>query len=820
MIERLLLNLSLMIAMCVFSRFVMDQWPSGKKRQFWMQGFLFGLVAVGGMLLPVRTDTGFIFDGRTVVLSLAAWYFGWRAAAVSGGMAMGMRVALGGAGVLPGILVILMASSMGLLFRRWVDPVKQKATIVQTLALAMATHIGRFGLFLVLIPPDAREFFIEHILIPGFVFYPLTTLLVGLILMDQQENLRSLHKLRMALGEKDLVLQTALSGYQMLDVEGRILEVNDSLCEMSGYSRDELLEMKVSDLSPDEDEESLKSTLEMIQSLGGTRLERRGVHKDGRLMLFDISTRAIEIEGEVRICSFYKDITEVRERENLMRLHSAALAAAANRVVITDAEGKIEWANRAFSEGTGYGLDEAIGKEPGELLKSGLHDSEFYRTMWVTIQKGEIWRGELINRHRLGQLYQEEMTITPIFDSEGAITHFIAIKQDITEKKQLEQMFHRAQRMEGIGSLSSGIAHDLNNILSPIMMSADILTSSLPEGPDREMAELISRSTARGAGIVQQLLAYARGAKGEKVEVSPVHLLKEVLKMYRETFPPNIQVVDAVDRDLWMVSADPSQIHQILSNLLVNARDALPESGGEIRLEAENRKLEADWAKRHPPAVPGKFVRLAVVDNGSGMNEDILQKVFDPFFTTKAEGKGTGIGLPTTLGLVKGHGGFLLVTSTPGEGSRFEVYVPASNKEREAKENLDSAEPPKAAQGNGQRILVVDDEESVRIMLKGSLRLLGYEVEMAENGEKALARLDEGFKPDLILLDFMMPGMGGEGVLKELDQRDVAIPTLIISGMLPESKIKDGKVLGRSIFYKPFSISQLAKRIQEVLDNS
>ncbi|MDA3872413.1 MAG: ATP-binding protein, partial [Kiritimatiellae bacterium] len=270
----------------------------------------------------------------------------------------------------------------------------------------------------------------------------------------------------------------------------------------------------------------------------------------------------------------------------------------------------------------------------------------------------------------------------------------------------MEKMLYRAQRMEGIGSLSSGIAHDFNNILSPIMMSADILNSSLPEGPDREMAELILRSTSRGAGIVKQLLTYARGAEGDKVEVNVVNLLKEVHKMHRETFPPNIRLGDDVARDLWMIQADPSQIHQVLSNLLINARDALPESGGEILLGAENLTVDPDWAKLHPPAVAGKFVRLVVEDNGSGMDDDTLQKIFDPFFSTKSEGKGTGIGLPTTLGLVKGHGGFILVTSTPGEGSRFEVYVPASEKGGRDEKRVAQMTSKKTFPGKGEHILV------------------------------------------------------------------------------------------------------------------
>jgi PAS domain S-box-containing protein len=940
MMERLLLNLSMLVAMCVFSGFVMDRWPTRKKWTFWVEGFLFGLVAVVGMLIPVSMQAGYFFDGRTVVLSLAAWYFGWRAALVSGGMAGVARIVLGGPGAFTGTLVILTASFMGLLFRRWVDPVKEKATTLQTLSLALATDVGRFGLLIVMVPPVAKDFIFEQMLIPSFLFFPIATLLVGRILMGQQENLRNvatlkesesrfrdlfehsqvmmllvetesgrivdaneaasryygwsieqmqgmkmpeihvpktetlsgdnniayareneniLHhthrlasgkerevdvylstvtdakrsylclmvfdvfqreeseqKLRMALEEKTLVLQTSINGYQILDVEGRILEVNDSMCEMSGYSREELLGMPVTDFTPDEDPDSIKTIMNTIISQGGARLERRGRHKEGRMVLVDISARAIEIDGAVRICCFYRDITEIREREKLMRLHSAALEAAANQVVITDTEGKIEWANRAFTAGSGYGLDEAVRKEPGELLKSGIHDSGYYQQMWNCIQKGEIWRGELINRHKDGHLYEEDMTITPLLDSDGAITHYIAIKQDITEKKQMERMFHQAQRMEGIGSLSSGIAHDLNNILSPIMLSAELLTSSLPEGADRELAELILRGTARGAEIIQQLLSYAKGAQGDKIEVNVVTLLKEVQKMYRGTFPPNIRLVDEVDKDLWQIRADPSQLHQIFSNLLVNARDAMPDAGGEIRLEAKNQLVDENWAGRHPPAVPGKFVRLAVEDNGSGMSEDILQKVFDPFFTTKEEGKGTGIGLPTILGLVKGHGGFLQVTSTPGEGSRFEVYIPVYE-EQKAEKHPPREKEGSPSPGGGEQILVVDDEESVRLMLKNSLGNLGYEVEIAEDAEKALSRLEKEPKPDLILLDFMMPGMNGDKLLEEIDRRGIKIPALIISGMIPESNLTDGKVLGRSILYKPFSILKLAERIREVL---
>jgi len=824
----------------------------------WRQGLIFGCVAVIGMMLPLRMETGVIFDGRSVILSLAAWYFGWQAALVSAPLAMGYHIYLGGPGVEPGLLVILASCFLGLLFRMRVKPESRPPSILETLGLGLGVHIVMLLILSRFLPEDSAGILLRQMMLPILILYPLTTLLAARILTGQinrygqvrrlkesetrfrtlfensqltmlnnQELLDSMvvdvsgirsseRKLRIALAQRNTILATAMNGFWVTDGDGHILEVNGAYCQMSGYTEAELLQMRVADLDADATEDDFHNTQQEILEGKSRRMERRHRAKDGSLLLVEVSTSSLEGPDGLLFFSFFRDISRERARESQMRLHSAMLQATANTVVITDPAGCIEWANAAFTRTTGYALEEAIGHSPGKLLKSGAHPPDFYTQMWDTIRKGGIWSGEIVNRKKDGSHYEEQMTITPLMEENGRIHHYIAIKQDISEQKNLERMLLRVQRVESMGQLSSGIAHDLNNILSPILMSADLLKTELPPGPRLDMVEIIAESAKRGADVLRQLLAYARGTQGEKLDLMLVPLLREGIRMFKETFPREIRIEDSIPRDLWNIHADPTQIHQLFSNLLLNARDAMPE-GGLLQVKGGNVDLAPEWTAQHPPARPGSFVKISVIDSGQGMTAEIQDKIFDPFFTTKSAGKGSGIGLSTVMGILKGHGGFVLVNSQHGKGSRFDVYLPSRGPARPVNPLEKPVKRTGMTLGQGERIVVVDDEASVGMMLQNSLKSLGYHSEIYNSGRQALERLGQEPAVNLLLLDYMMPDMNGAAVLKEIDRRGLKIPTLIISGMLPENMMQDGQVLGRPILYKPFSIHELSERIREML---
>ena len=344
---------------------------------------------------------------------------------------------------------------------------------------------------------------------------------------------------------------------------------------------------------------------------------------------------------------------------------------------------------------------------------------------------------------------------------------------------QLKRHSLQSQRLEAIGALAGGIAHDLNNILAPVLLVPGLLRPLMVTEKDREMLSLVELSGQRGAAIIRQLLAFCRGLGGERIKVDVRHLVRDMADIMRETFPRNIRITESGPPDLWVVEADPSQLNQVLMNLCVNARDAMPQGGG-LAVAAENFVLDPDTTVEST-ARPGRYVRLRVSDSGQGIPPDILPKIFEPFFTTKEEGKGTGLGLSTVRGIVNSHNGFLKVRSEAGAGTSFEVYLPAAA-------DGPTPTPPREAQslpmGGGELILFVDDEASIRGVARQLLERQGYRVLTAGTGEEAIKLFVQNpAKPGLIITDLMMPGIGGVGLIRAIRLLDPAARFLVISGL-------------------------------------
>ena len=541
---------------------------------------------------------------------------------------------------------------------------------------------------------------------------------------------------------------------------------------------------------------------------GGEVFERAKKQDPFGYILKPFEERELQIVIEMAL---YKHAMQAQ-----MRLQSQALAVAANAIVITDPKGLVVWTNKAFLKQSGYTEPEAIGQNVSALVKSGRHEPSFYSRMWATIQRGEVWEGELINRRKDGSTFQEHMTITPMFGPQGNITHYIAIKQDITEQKNLEKMYLRAQRLESIGTLAGGVAHDLNNILSPIIMSADLLLKDSESEEQREMLAMIVQSAQRGAEIVKQVLSFARGTEGQDVEVQIRHLLSDLIRICQETFTRKIQIINDVPRNLWPVNADPSQMHQVMMNLLVNARDAMPE-GGTLRVSAENLKLDAENFSGESEAhlKPGSYIQVSVQDTGCGIAPEVLSKIFDPFFTTKSMGNGTGLGLPTAQRIIHKQGGHIRVLTEEGKGSTFHVLIPAQG-------DVGAPDIPpvisELPRGHGERILVVEDEESLRWMMRGTLEHLGYKVTLAKDGVEALELLAAPESEyDLMILDMMMPNLDGHDVLAEIKGTRPELPVLLMSGLAERF---DGAEKGKDAhpsLNKPFTMEEMAGRLREIL---
>lgn len=519
--------------------------------------------------------------------------------------------------------------------------------------------------------------------------------------------------------------------------------------------------------------------------------------------------------GEDHLLVLVSDETDQRRASENLNLLNAAVQAATSGWVITDAEGVIEFVNPGFTVMTGYTAEEAVGRKTS-ILKSGRQNAAFYAAMWEAIRRGEVWHGELENCRKDGSFYQEQMTIAPVRDPQGRIAHFVAIKHDISEQKKLEQQVTRSQRLESIGLLASGIAHDLNNILAPITLALELLKIKYPGGEAARLLELIETSAQRGAGIVQQVLTFARGVDGARAEVQPRHLLKDIGRLVDETFPRNIQSELEIAPDVLPLLGDITQLHQVLLNLAVNARDAMP-GGGRLRLAAHNVTLEQEREFGTVRLPPGRYVALVVADSGSGITPEVQERMFEPFFTTKPLGKGTGLGLSTVYGIVRSHGGLVEVLSKPGEGTEFRVLLPAVTM---AKSATGSRSPlPYPLEGGGRRVLVVDDEEAIRLVTAEALTRHGFVVETAVDGMDGLEKYRR--QPGsfaAVLTDLMMPRLNGYQLAAEIRRTDPGLPILASSGVTRENagEVTDAaldKLDIRTRLSKPYTEHQLLRAL-------
>jgi len=521
-------------------------------------------------------------------------------------------------------------------------------------------------------------------------------------------------------------------------------------------------------------------------------------------------------EGKViGMIGTYEDITEQKEAEAEHIRLVTAIEQSAEAVVITNTNGDIEYVNPAFTRITGYSREEALGQNP-RILKSGKQDPALYQQLWATILKGEIWRGEVINRKKDGSLYTEEMNIAPVRGARGEVTHFIATKQDVTERKTLEAQLQQAAKMEAIGRLAGGVAHDFNNLLTIINGYAELLLDKF--AADKQVGgqlKQIQDAGERAASLTRQLLAFSRRQVLAPQVLDLNAVVSNVEKMLRRLIGEDIKLRTILDPTLGRVKADPGLIEQVIINLAVNARDAMP-SGGSLTIETRNVELDEAYTRTHATVKPGPYVMLAVGDTGVGMTAETKTHMFEPFFTTKEKGKGTGLRLATVYGIVKQSGGSVWVYSELGQGTVFKVYLPTVSESPAAKGPAKTE--PDSVSGS-ETILVVEDEEGVRSLIRLALESAGYKVLETEGTENALATCASYDGPiHLLLTDVVMPKMSGPLVAEKVTSLRPGIKILYMSGYTDDAVVHHG-VLSQDMPFiqKPFSPVALRKKIREVL---
>jgi PAS domain S-box-containing protein len=622
--------------------------------------------------------------------------------------------------------------------------------------------------------------------------------------------------------EFTLMAQTVASARDCIsitDLENRLVFVNDAFRTTYGYTTEELLGKDIGILRSPNTPAALTDPILQDTLDGGWHGEILNRRKDGSDISVELWTSVVKDEAgtPVAMVGVARNIADrqtaeehLRQSEEQFRLIAENVA---DMIAVLDLDGRRIYNSPSY---------ESILGDLGSLKATDgfqeIHPQDRERVKQVfqeTVRTGIGQRLEYRFLLKDGSVRSIDSKGSVIRDSDGRISRVIVVSRDVTEEKRLAAQFLRAQRMESIGTLAGGIAHDLNNVLAPIMMAIEVLRSKISDPGGQKLLDTIGTSAKRGADIVRQVLAFGRGVEGDRILVQLKHIVIEVVKIAGQTFPKSIDIRTDIPRDLWTVSADPTQMHQVLLNMLVNARDAMP-NGGTLTISAENIKLDETYSRMHLEAKPGAYMSLSITDTGTGIPSDIREKIFEPFFTTKEIGMGTGLGLSTTLAIVRSHKGFINVYSELGKGTTFRIYIPATGTGSGVAAAGEEADLPT---GNGELILIIDDEAAIREITKETLQAYGYKAMTASDGAEGVALFAENKKNiKAVITDIMMPVMDGTAAILALKKISPHVKIIAASGLTAKGQFttpSDSNI--QAFLTKPYTAEKLLKALAAAL---
>ncbi len=604
--------------------------------------------------------------------------------------------------------------------------------------------------------------------------------------------------------------------------DGVVLQINKAWAKLTGYTHSDIPTINewtakaygqpMDDIRPAIDDLYEK---DMVTQEGeSTVITKTG---ESRIWAFSSGPLGRLSDGRRAVISLAMDVTERKGAEEKIRTLSLSVEQASELIMITNLNGTMEYVNPAFSRITGYSEEEAIGQNP-RILNSGEQDRDFYLEMWDVIRSGQPWQGRVVNRKKDGSLYPAMLTISPIFNEAGEGTNYVGSQQDLSVYEELERKIHQAQKMEAVGTLVGGIAHEFNNTLAGITGNLYLAKQKASQIPDVvEKLDVIEKLSFRSAELIQALLSFARKGIVQKIPVSLNSFLKENINLYRASLPENINLNTDIETKSAIINGDVSLLQQVFLNVINNSHDALYEvENPSVVIKLREFAAYSEFLDAHPECKLGNYACISIRDNGTGIKSDDLPHIFEPFYTTKGVGKGTGLGLAMAYGAMQTHGGAIEIESAEEVGTLVRIYLPLLE--------LDTEEHPleekyTIAHGQGETVLLVDDNSNVLATGKDVLENLNYKVLTALNGLEAIDifKANKGIV-DLVLIDVIMPVMGGIDAVRYLHEIDPELKVIFATGYNRDNMRKSDKMDSEAVISKPFKIHDLSNILRSKLD--